>query len=167
MAVRGCASHFAGLRLSKDLRFAADNGDGFLDGEALLLAGLHVLQGHAALGHLGLTHERHVGDVVGVGVGHLLLHLHRIGVDLRGDAGTARGGGEAQAVCRLPLSEVDEEQLYYLMSRGLKHEEAEYLLIRGFLGQVIQTMPSNKVRQQMVEIIDEKLKTLNHHGRIT
>lgn len=60
------------------------------------------------------------------------------------------------------VGQVDEEQLYYLMSRGLKHEEAEYLLIRGFLGQVIQTMPSNKVRQQMVEIIDEKLKTLNH-----
>lgn len=60
------------------------------------------------------------------------------------------------------VGQVDEEQLYYLMSRGLERDEAEYLLIRGFLGQVIQTMPSYKVREQMVEIIDEKLKTLNH-----
>lgn len=56
------------------------------------------------------------------------------------------------------VGQVDAEQLYYLMSRGLSQADAEYLLIRGFLGQVIQTMPSNKVRQQMVEIIDDKLK---------
>lgn len=54
--------------------------------------------------------------------------------------------------------QVDSEQLYYLMTRGLSQDEAEYLLIRGFLGQVIKTMPSIEVRRQMVEIIDEKLK---------
>ena len=32
---------------------------------------------------------------------------------------------------------VDEEQFYYLMSRGLSREAAEYLVVRGFLGPVI------------------------------
>lgn len=56
------------------------------------------------------------------------------------------------------VGQVDPEQLYYLMSRGLSKADAQYLLIRGFLGQVIQTIPSSKVRQQMVEMIDYKLK---------
>lgn len=56
------------------------------------------------------------------------------------------------------VGQVDPEQLYYLMSRGLSRTDAEYLLIRGFLGQVIQTMPSLQVRQQMVAMIDNKLQ---------
>ncbi|XJS10846.1 Fe-S cluster assembly protein SufD [Aerococcaceae bacterium WGS1372] len=56
------------------------------------------------------------------------------------------------------VGQVDPEQLYYLMSRGLSQSDAEYLLIRGFLGQVIQTIPSTQVRQQMVNMIDNKLQ---------
>ncbi|MGX7092172.1 SufB/SufD family protein [Hutsoniella sourekii] len=55
------------------------------------------------------------------------------------------------------IGQLDPEQLYYLMSRGLSQEEAEYLLIRGFLGQVIMTIPSKEIRSQMVATIDEKL----------
>lgn len=63
------------------------------------------------------------------------------------------------------VGQVDPEQLYYLMSRGLSQADAEYLLIRGFLGQVIQTIPSTQVRQQMVEMIDNKLQ-LFHPGNL-
>ena len=63
------------------------------------------------------------------------------------------------------VGQVDPEQLYYLMSRGLSQTDAEYLLIRGFLGQVIQTIPSMQVRQQMVEMIDNKLQ-LFHPGNL-
>lgn len=61
------------------------------------------------------------------------------------------------------IGQLEEEQLYYLMSRGLNKDEAEYLLIRGFLGQVIMTMPTKQVREQMVAIIDNKLAQLRHH----
>lgn len=63
------------------------------------------------------------------------------------------------------VGQVDPEQLYYLMSRGLSQTDAEYLLIRGFLGQVIQTIPSMQIRQQMVEMIDNKLQ-LFHPGNL-
>ena len=58
------------------------------------------------------------------------------------------------------VGQVDEEQLYYLMSRGLSRKDAEYLVIRGFLGPVIVSMPSAKVRQELVNIIDEKLGSM-------
>ena len=58
------------------------------------------------------------------------------------------------------VGQVDEEQLYYLMSRGLSRKDAEYLVIRGFLGPVIVSMPSAKVRQELVNIIDEKLDSM-------
>lgn len=58
------------------------------------------------------------------------------------------------------VGQVDEEQLYYLMSRGLSRQDAEYLVIRGFLGPVIVSMPSAKVRQELVNIIDEKLGSM-------
>ena len=56
--------------------------------------------------------------------------------------------------------QLDEQQLYYLMSRGLPRQEAEFLVVRGFLGSVIQEMPSQLVRDQMVTIIDRKLASL-------
>ena len=56
--------------------------------------------------------------------------------------------------------QLDEQHLYYLMSRGLPRQEAEFLVVRGFLGSVIQEMPSQLVRDQMVAIIDRKLASL-------
>lgn len=56
--------------------------------------------------------------------------------------------------------QLDEQQLYYLMSRGLQRQEAEFLVVRGFLGSVIQEMPSQLVRDQMVAMIDRKLASL-------
>lgn len=57
------------------------------------------------------------------------------------------------------IGRVDDEELYYLMSRGLSRKTAEYLLIRGFLGSVINSMPSPEIRQEMVGLIDYKLRT--------
>ena len=36
------------------------------------------------------------------------------------------------------VGRVDPEEMYYLMSRGLRKEEAERLVIRGFLGSLQQ-----------------------------
>lgn len=58
------------------------------------------------------------------------------------------------------VGQLDEGQLYYLMSRGLKRKEAEYLVLRGFLAAVINNIPSLQVRERMVAIIDHKLQKL-------
>ena len=39
-------------------------------------------------------------------------------------------------------------------------ETAEYLVIRGFLGPVILSMPSQKVRDELMEVIDHKLMSI-------
>ncbi|WP_373815926.1 SufD family Fe-S cluster assembly protein, partial [Jeotgalibaca porci] len=52
---------------------------------------------------------------------------------------------------------VDPEQMFYLLSRGIKKEEAERLVIRGFLGAVITAIPLKEIRHELVEMIDKKL----------
>ena len=56
------------------------------------------------------------------------------------------------------VGQVDEQQLYYLMSRGIRRETAERLVIRGFLGAVLSAIPAKAVRSQLVEIIERKLE---------
>ncbi|MCZ1546227.1 Fe-S cluster assembly protein SufD, partial [Enterococcus faecium] len=51
----------------------------------------------------------------------------------------------------------DPEEMYYLMSRGLHKEEAERLVIRGFLGSVLTAIPVEQVRKELVEVIEGKL----------
>ena len=51
------------------------NRDEIIDGDELLLAGFHVLEGEFAFGDLVLASEGDEGDLLGVGIRHLLLHL--------------------------------------------------------------------------------------------
>ena len=55
------------------------------------------------------------------------------------------------------VGRVNEEQLYYLMSRGLPKKLAERLVIRGFLGPVLTSVPSISVRKRLSDMIEEKL----------
>ncbi|MGT2744837.1 Fe-S cluster assembly protein SufD [Streptococcus phocae subsp. phocae] len=55
------------------------------------------------------------------------------------------------------IGQVDPEDMYYLMSRGLDQDTAERLVIRGFLGAVIGAIPIASVRQDIINVLDEKL----------
>ncbi len=55
------------------------------------------------------------------------------------------------------IGQVDPEDMYYLMSRGLDQATAERLVVRGFLGSVIVEVPVKEVRIEMIETIDEIL----------
>lgn len=55
------------------------------------------------------------------------------------------------------VGRINQQQLYYLMSRGLPKKVAQRLVIRGFLGVILREIPSEAVRQQMVEMIERKL----------
>ncbi|CUS25665.1 iron sulfur ABC transporter [Paucilactobacillus oligofermentans DSM 15707 = LMG 22743] len=55
------------------------------------------------------------------------------------------------------VGRINQQQLYYLMSRGLPKKVAQRLVIRGFLGVILREIPSETVRQQMVEMIERKL----------
>ncbi|WP_235991565.1 SufB/SufD family protein [Facklamia lactis] len=58
------------------------------------------------------------------------------------------------------VAKVDENQLWYLMSRGIHRSEAEYLVIRGFLMQAVNQLKNAKARDILLEAVDEKLMTL-------
>ncbi len=52
---------------------------------------------------------------------------------------------------------VDPHQMYYLMSRGIPRPLAQRMVIRGFLGAVLNAIPSQDVRKQMIDILERKL----------
>ncbi|QVK18742.1 SufD family Fe-S cluster assembly protein [Mycoplasmatota bacterium] len=55
------------------------------------------------------------------------------------------------------IGKVDEEQLYYLMSRGLSKKEAEKLIILGFLYPIIEMISSDKIKTNFIQTIEKKL----------
>ncbi|MEL0538508.1 Fe-S cluster assembly protein SufD [Staphylococcus debuckii] len=55
------------------------------------------------------------------------------------------------------IGRVDEEQLYYLMSRGISKHEAERLVIHGFLDPVVRELPIEDVKRQLREVIELKV----------
>lgn len=55
------------------------------------------------------------------------------------------------------VGQVDQNQLYYLMSRGLDKKTAQRMVIRGFLGDVLVSIPSKIIREQLVQTIERKL----------
>ncbi len=60
------------------------------------------------------------------------------------------------------VGQVDENQMYYLMSRGIDKELAQRLVIRGFLGPVLEEIPLPEVRQEMIDVIERKIEDGQH-----
>ncbi|MFD1737725.1 Fe-S cluster assembly protein SufD [Bacillus salitolerans] len=56
------------------------------------------------------------------------------------------------------VGRVDPLQLYYLMSRGIPQVEAERLVIHGFLAPVVNELPIEGVKKQLVEVIERKVR---------
>jgi Fe-S cluster assembly protein SufD len=56
------------------------------------------------------------------------------------------------------VGRVDNIQLYYLMSRGIRKEEAERLVIHGFLAPVVNQLPIEGVKKQLIEVIERKIR---------
>jgi Fe-S cluster assembly protein SufD len=56
------------------------------------------------------------------------------------------------------VGRIDPIQLFYLMSRGISHKEAERLVIHGFLAPVVSQLPIEGVKEQLTEVIEGKVK---------
>jgi Fe-S cluster assembly protein SufD len=55
------------------------------------------------------------------------------------------------------VSQLEEEPIYYLMTRGLPRNKAERLVIDGFFGQIMERIPFEGVKQRFQGMIDAKL----------
>ena len=55
------------------------------------------------------------------------------------------------------VGQLDSEALFYLMSRGLDREQAERLVVLGFLGEVLDRLPLGGVVEKVTKAIKAKL----------
>lgn len=66
--------------------------------------------------------------------------------------GEVEGAGHASATGRL-----DEIHLFYLRSRGISEEEARRLVIRGYFLELINRIPIEDLREEIMEKVEQKL----------
>lgn len=55
--------------------------------------------------------------------------------------------------------QIDADQVFYLMSRGLPYDLAEKLIVDGFFEPVMERVPMESVREELQEFVSRKLET--------
>lgn len=68
------------------------------------------------------------------------------------DEHNVAGAGHASTVGQL-----DEESLFYLMSRGLSRQQAILMMVLAFLGPVLELIPVEELREEMTRLMGEKV----------
>jgi Fe-S cluster assembly protein SufD len=58
------------------------------------------------------------------------------------------------------VGKIDREQMYYLRSRGIYQKEAEKLILKGFLGEVIDRFDDSKIKEEILISINKRLDNL-------
>ncbi|GGG68338.1 Fe-S cluster assembly protein SufD [Corynebacterium pelargi] len=76
------------------------------------------------------------------------------------ETGEIAGAGHAATVGRF-----DDEQEFYLRSRGIPAEEARRLIVRGFFSEVIGRIPVADIREELERRVAEELDTLKAKTR--
>lgn len=71
------------------------------------------------------------------------------------ETGKIEGAGHASASGRF-----DDEQLFYLQSRGLDETEARRLVVRGFLNEVIQKIEIEEIQNRLTQAVEAELESM-------
>jgi Fe-S cluster assembly protein SufD len=69
------------------------------------------------------------------------------------ETGEILGAGHASATGRF-----DDEQLFYLMARGIPEAEARKLVVRGFFAELLGKIPAEDLRERLGAAIEERLE---------
>ncbi|MRG58495.1 Fe-S cluster assembly protein SufD [Agromyces sp. CFH 90414] len=69
------------------------------------------------------------------------------------ETGDIEGAGHASATGRF-----DDEQLFYLMARGIREEEARRLVVRGFLTEIVQQIGSPELEEHLIAALEAELQ---------
>ena len=69
------------------------------------------------------------------------------------ETGKIEGAGHASASGRF-----DDEQLFYLMARGIGESEAKRLVVRGFLHEIVQKVGISQVEDRLIASIEKELE---------
>lgn len=65
--------------------------------------------------------------------------------------------GDITAGHAASIGQINEEQVYYLMSRGLSKQESEKLIVSGFLTPFVNTVSDENIKKELLNNIEEKL----------
>jgi Fe-S cluster assembly protein SufD len=68
------------------------------------------------------------------------------------ETGEVAGAGHASATGRF-----DDEQLFYLMSRGIPPDEARKLVVRGFFNELLGKVSADELRERLAATIESRL----------
>ncbi|MGH3907963.1 MAG: Fe-S cluster assembly protein SufD [Pseudonocardiaceae bacterium] len=71
------------------------------------------------------------------------------------ETGEIAGAGHASATGRF-----DDEQLFYLTSRGIPTDQARRLVVRGFFGEILQKIAVPQVRERLAAAIEAELEAV-------
>jgi Fe-S cluster assembly protein SufD len=55
------------------------------------------------------------------------------------------------------VGQVDRDQLFYLMARGLSRAEAERLIVRGFFTDVLDRIELDPVREALEQVLEARI----------
>lgn len=175
------------VRLAANVRFAGTGGDAELLGLYFADDGQHLesrlLVDHAQpdcksnvlyKGALQGDPSSKLPDAHTVWIGDVLIRAEATGTDtfemnrnlvltdgaradsvpnLEIETGEIAGAGHASATGRF-----DDEQLFYLRSRGIPEEQARRLVIRGFFGEIISKIAVPEVRERLTAAIEYELE---------
>lgn len=69
------------------------------------------------------------------------------------ETGEIVGAGHASATGRF-----DDEQLFYLMARGIPEQDARRLVVRGFFAELVQQIGVADIEARLIEKIEAELE---------
>lgn len=75
------------------------------------------------------------------------------------ETGEIIGAGHASTTGRF-----DDEQLFYLMSRGVAMADARRLVVRGFFNEIVSEIGNEEVQNRIMDRIDSELEKAAHNG---
>jgi Fe-S cluster assembly protein SufD len=55
------------------------------------------------------------------------------------------------------VGQVDRDQLFYLMARGLSRAEAERLIVQGFFADVLDRIDLDPVREALEQMLEARI----------
>ncbi|MFI7702742.1 Fe-S cluster assembly protein SufD [Nonomuraea sp. NPDC049480] len=168
------------VRLSPSVSYTAPGGDADLAGVYFADAGQH-LEHRLLVDHSQPNCKSNVDyrgalqgvDAHAVWIGDVIIRVEAEGTDTyelnrnliltdgaRADSvpnleiltGEVAGAGHASASGRL-----DDEHIFYLQARGIPYDEARRLVVKGFLGQLIEKIQIEEIRERVLNAVEAEL----------
>lgn len=154
--VRGLGVFFAADRQHLDLEMLMIH-EGRESGSDILVRGVTRDRARAVYGPYTLL-KHNAKDSTGFQRGNTLV-LDRTAraysiPQLHVEEDEVQGAGHAATI-----GNVDEDHMFYLRSRGLSELEAKRLIVDGFFYPVLEYIPVESVREQVLALIDRKMAT--------